>query len=606
MKNLVKHLKNGMMIALSLLLCLNLSLLVDAVHFSRKPQEQYLQAQGFDLELPCHVNRRDVNCAWLVNGTIKYPTPGKYEFSTSNANGDCGLVIRNLSYPKDNAEWQCQVPSISDVGVQWPKTNVVVLVKPSAPRIIFDKEKFNRIVADQESNISCESEGGNPPPSLEWYLNGENISSHANKTVDRTRVISSLRYSFKKTNNGSMLICKSIHPLQTQESSRSLNVLYKPIVSVAQKMYTVVEKSKLEIDCIVDSNPPPRIFWKPIVNTAEGKYSHHENKLEIKDINSKMDGIIFQCSAENEIGLSEPESIQLNVLYKPRLVDITKLDPQIRLGSDIRLECKFTGNPKPTIIWTFIDAIYGEEHHPSGSADNPGLLILKNSSYSDEGEYYCRGKNHISLTSEEGIAMSNRLIVDIVGKPQFLQQRETLEGYQNTNTRIEKIFCSDPPPTKVQWIYDGSIQHNVDLNVKGKNSDRKLMDMELGNHINAGPLVPLNFKSTKPTCFRAVLLVLNSDIADTRDYLLRVENGDTSVAEGVVSLQISSKLSGAMVISISLILLIMLFIFTVFFILFLRRRSNKNQNEISGEKSDVHVPINDPSEVEKQPTEKVH
>lgn len=163
---------------------------------------------------------------------------------------------------------------------------------------------------------------------------------------------------------------------------------------------------------------------------------------------------------------------------KPRLVDITKLDPQIRLGSDIRLECKFTGNPKPTIIWTFIDAIYGEEHHPSGSADNPGLLILKNSSYSDEGrlmysnvfhnnnirlgEYYCRGKNHISLTSEEGIAMSNRLIVDIVGKPQFLQQRETLEGYQNTNTRIEKIFCSDPPPTKVQWIYDGSIQHNVE------------------------------------------------------------------------------------------------------------------------------------------------
>lgn len=84
------------------------------------------------------MNRRDVNCAWLVNGTIKYPTPGKYEFSTSNANGDCGLVIRNLSYPKDNAEWQCQVPSISDVGVQWPKTNVVVLVKPSAPRIIFD------------------------------------------------------------------------------------------------------------------------------------------------------------------------------------------------------------------------------------------------------------------------------------------------------------------------------------------------------------------------------------------------------------------------------------------------------------------------------------
>lgn len=64
------------------------------------------------------------------------------------------------------------------------------------------------------------------------------------------------------------------------------------------------------------------------------------------------------------------------------------------------------------------------------------------------------------------------------------------------------------------------------------------MDMELGNHINAGPLVPLNFKSTKPTCFRAVLLVLNSDIADTRDYLLRVENGDTSVAEGVVSLQV--------------------------------------------------------------------
>lgn len=120
------------------------------------------------------------------------------------------------------------------------------------------------------------------------------------------------------------------------------------------------------------------------------------------------------------------------------------------------------------------------------------------------------------------------MTVDVVGKPQFLKKKDEIVGYQNTNTHIVKEFCSDPPPTSVEWLYDGlvhysieyvhSIYHNficiftniypfLSVNYKDKKSEQKELELEVGieGHINAAPLMPLDPRSPKPTCFRLVL-----------------------------------------------------------------------------------------------------
>lgn len=54
------------------------------------------------------------------------------------------------------------------------------------------------------------------------------------------------------------------------------------------------------------------------------------------------------------------------------------------------------------------------------------------------------------------------MTVDVVGKPQFLKKKDEIVGYQNTNTHIVKEFCSDPPPTSVEWLYDGLVHYSIE------------------------------------------------------------------------------------------------------------------------------------------------
>lgn len=111
------------------------------------------------------------------------------------------------------------------------------------------------------------------------------------------------------------------------------------------------------------------------------------SRLFLPKISYQLDGIDFQCSAQNSIGLSEPETIKLNVLYQPRLTDMSPLNHKVALGDELRLECKFSGNPKPRIRWNFVDSIYSQEHSPEATFENPGMLIIQNVSYTDEGTF---------------------------------------------------------------------------------------------------------------------------------------------------------------------------------------------------------------------------
>ena len=91
--------------------------------------------QGRQLELPCVTHKKDAVCAWMLNGTYKLPITGRFEYLSNSPKGDCSLVIYNLNYPRDNGLWECQaLGKAEDQSPNWPKTSVVVLVKPSAPR----------------------------------------------------------------------------------------------------------------------------------------------------------------------------------------------------------------------------------------------------------------------------------------------------------------------------------------------------------------------------------------------------------------------------------------------------------------------------------------
>lgn len=73
---------------------------------------------------------------------------------------------------------------------------------------------------------------------------------------------------------------------------------------------------------------------------------------------------------------------------KPRLIRSSPLQHKINLGSDLRLECNFIGNPKPVVRWVFVDSIKKELVYLNSVPENPGLLHIKNISYTNEGSFF--------------------------------------------------------------------------------------------------------------------------------------------------------------------------------------------------------------------------
>ncbi|CAG2123183.1 unnamed protein product, partial [Medioppia subpectinata] len=138
----------------------------------------------------------------------------------------------------------------------------------------------------------------------------------------------------------------------------------------------------------------------------------------------------------------------------------------------------------------------------------------------------------------------------------IIQKKDTAYGYRGTDTDVEQIFCSDPTPTSVYWQY-GSMR--VDIK-----DDRYGNVMAVENNISksmrhkARGLIAMDKHGSwpKPTCFRAILSITNTDITDQREYTLNVENA-RGITQSVIKLKVNSPVSAAIMITIGLIVLIM-------------------------------------------------
>lgn len=105
--------------------------------FEVQPEPQYLVQNGHDARLRCLVRNRQGECLWLRNGRAVGTIARKYQFNRQPDDGDCSLMIRNVSVAQDDGLWQCQVTA-SDVEqdtLQSREVHLVVLVAPERPQI---------------------------------------------------------------------------------------------------------------------------------------------------------------------------------------------------------------------------------------------------------------------------------------------------------------------------------------------------------------------------------------------------------------------------------------------------------------------------------------
>lgn len=139
--------------------------------------------------------------------------------------------------------------------------------------------------------------------------------------------------------------------------------------------------------------------------------------LEFDRISRDLNQNIFECMAQNVYGVSTPADVKLNVLYAPLLLNTS--NPEIvNVGHQATLGCVFEGNPEPEVKWHYTDPLSKSSATHLLENQKQQLLIIKNATYRNEGDYHCEARNQIN-----GVyygVRSPTIVLDVFGEPQFL------------------------------------------------------------------------------------------------------------------------------------------------------------------------------------------
>lgn len=159
--------------------------------------------------------------------------------------------------------------------------------------------------------------------------------------------------------------------------------------------------------------------------------------MEFERVNREWNQNVYECLAQNSLGLSEPIDVKLNVLYPPLPIRTSNPEP-VQLGGSTELACLFEGNPEPEIKWLYTDPLgktaqaVTMAQPPAGPpvAGGPGepgkqlaaarhqVLPIRNVTYRNEGEYHCEARNLINGVPYS--VRSGNIVLDVYGEPQFL------------------------------------------------------------------------------------------------------------------------------------------------------------------------------------------
>ncbi|XP_032791555.2 hemicentin-1 isoform X4 [Daphnia magna] len=461
-------------------ICVHTSMTQGMQQFDREPQ--YAEANpGEIVIMPCRVFNKKGQCVWQKDGKPVGIYPGKYEWVSSPDLGDCSLRISAARADLDAGEWECQVTASSfdaqDALTSDP-ARLVVRVPPSPPQLEVELSPIAdggnlTLSAGAEATVRCLSRGGNPAANVKWFLDQRELVGHYNQTnttdigkVKTWMAVSTLTYTFTKTDHSKLLRCVALHeayPTKSRESSVTLDIHYAPEVTLVGTPTVDLEENidSVSLRCRADANPPATVIWRrvggnpsmtnraPVVSMGD-IYSFQET-LEFSPVTRK-DSATYSCEAKNTIGTSNLITIPIDIKYSPMIVNVGPAVSQqltVTLYESTRLECQAEGNPLPRYQWLHRRPKDGEEDIVIRSEDR--YLHITNVTYEHQGEYICIATS--TINGLERMVQSEAITLRVVGPPQVLSEVSSrfISVERGDDAVIRAVFCADPRPIRVSW-----------------------------------------------------------------------------------------------------------------------------------------------------------
>ncbi|XP_045573191.1 neural cell adhesion molecule 1 isoform X13 [Salmo salar] len=326
---------------------------------------------------------------------------------------------------------------------------------------IFQKITFKNAPSPQEFNegddadIICDVVSS-PPASIIWKHKGSKIQ--VTKDV-RFKIMGNNHLQIrgiKKTDEGAYT-CEARVMARGEIDLKIIKVIVNVLPSIRTRQSEVNATADINqsvmLACDADGFPEPTVTWarNNIVLESDDKYSLNDDgsELIIKDV-KKVDEGDYTCIARNKAGEKE-EEVSLNVFVQPK---ITYLDNQTasELEEQITLTCEASGDPTPTITWSFGRRFFTEgEQSLDGnvmvrSHARVSSLTLKYVQFTDAGQYLCTARNSIGQDQQT-------MYLEVRYAPK-IQGSVTVYTWERNAANISCEVLAHPGASVV-WFRDG-------------------------------------------------------------------------------------------------------------------------------------------------------
>ncbi|XP_058271001.1 neural cell adhesion molecule 1a isoform X2 [Hemibagrus wyckioides] len=374
--------------------------------------------------------------------------PNRQDISVSR-NDDTSSTLTIYSATVDNAGIYKCVAKSGD-----KEAEATVNVK------IYQKLTFQNAPSPQEFNegddavIMCDVISS-PPPTIIWKYQRTKIQPE--KDV-RFKILSNNHLQIrgiKKSDEGDYT-CEGRIMARGEIDLRVIKVIINVLPSIRTR-YTVLNatadiEQAVTLACYADGYPEPTVTWtRKVELVADEKYSLNDDgsELTIKDV-KKLDEGDYTCIARNKAG-EKQEEISLKVFVQPKITYL-KNQTASELEEQTVLTCEATGDPTPSIVWSFGRRIFSEEEQSLDqnvivhSDARVSSLTLKYVQHTDAGQYQCTARNSIGQDIQ-----SMYLEVRYAPKIHGTVSKFTWEG-NAANLTCETLAH---PSASVQWFRDG-------------------------------------------------------------------------------------------------------------------------------------------------------